>query len=506
MTFQTDVTLFTSSLNNHTSPLQKNLIKINEKGSLLTVMDLDKKELYQHTFFDFAEIFFLLTIVFIGTYMNIKGHLHHYHIRQLSSARGKINGRVNNHFHGGSFKIFIIHLSITDFFIMYAHGVIEAIWIYTKSWEFGNISCKFFKYFSTFSYYANAYMVTMIGMDRLISVYAKYNEKSTLRKYLMSASAWMVGGILAMPQIFIWQTYEPYKCYTQCVTIFAIAEHENLTEIDGYKIDKLKYIYELYHQIFVSWFPFIILLTTYILILVKIMKLSFETLQRLLPQFISKNKCVWNFSNRDRQSKKEETLSNAPSISEFELVPDFKFNTKKNYKMNLKDKKTDSIKESSIIDEIEEVVPFIDVNKKTKEKCITNLNKHRKKGDETMSDHYKDFSSSSFEIPRLSHASIRNTVASEISSTGSVILTSPNGIRRYYIPFWRRKWHFKIFTTAVLIVCVHFLIWLPYSTISVIRFIDEELYNYLSPTIGRFCETLILINSIINPMLYQLNK
>ncbi|CEF62462.1 Gonadotropin-releasing hormone receptor [Strongyloides ratti] len=466
-------------------------------------MELYKNDLYQHTIFDFAEIALLIIIVFIGTYMNIKGHLYHYHVRQLSTSRGKVNGRWSSQLGNGNFTIFMIHLSITDFFIMYAHGLIEAIWIYTKSWEFGNIFCKIFKYFSTFSYYANAYMVTMIGMDRLISVYTRYNQKSTslLRKYLMSASAWMVGGILAMPQIFIWQTYEPYKYYTQCVTIFAIAEHENITQIDGYKIKKLKYIYELYHQIFVNWFPFVVLLITYILILGKIMKVSFNTLERLLPQFINKKKIIEQ-SNKESKSGINEYLSNGTSASGCDFSLDFKNNDKINNKYKMIKKKSDCEKKSIEMKNMDESIPFINYNKK-----LTLIPKI--KIEESLSNNFESenkFSFSSLEIQNVSDTSIRNAINSETSLTDFAILRSPTNNKKYFIPFWRRKWHFKIFTTAILIVCVHFLIWLPYSTISIIRFFDEELYNYLSPNIGRFCETLILINSIINPIIYQLNK
>uniref|UniRef100_A0A0N4Z178 G_PROTEIN_RECEP_F1_2 domain-containing protein n=1 Tax=Parastrongyloides trichosuri TaxID=131310 RepID=A0A0N4Z178_PARTI len=481
---------------------------MNDK-SFLTIFELNKTELYQYSYFDYAEITCLLIIVFIGTYMNINVYLYHHREIKLIEKNCELDfDQKRKNKKNAAFRIFMLNLSISDFFIMYTHGIIEAIWIFTKEWQFGNIGCKIFKYLSTSSYYINAIMVTMIGIDRLVSIYSKYTLKShdtSSRKYYMISFSWIFGATLGIPQLFLWKTYDPYKDYTQCVTVFAIAEHLNISKVHGYPTKFIKYSYEFYHHIFVCWIPSLIILIAYILIISKIIKISIQTVDKIIPRYFYHRKLRKQNKIKNKSSVNE-SQSNVISLSRTDTLSEIKSSENKCPRICKAKQYFENEKLSISVKENEESIPLNEINKENSQLTIINENSTNLIRQTRKITSFKKLSFFKFETPKGSYSSNQHTIISDVSLSGSIIVISPNGTKSFYIPFWKRQWHSKIFTTSLLIIIAHFFIWLPYTAISMVRFVDEDVYNNLSSNVGRFCETLILINSIINPILYQIKK
>jgi hypothetical protein len=104
-------------------------------------------------------------------------------------------------------------------------------------------------------------------------------------------------------------------------------------------------------------------------------------------------------------------------------------------------------------------------------------------------------------------------------------------------PIWRRQLRSKVFLRALLIVAAHCAFWLPYNckphffpfipqiwafflippilasnispiilVLNLLRFADESLYSWLVEKGALLVEDLIVMNAMINPILYGYGK
>lgn len=89
-------------------------------------------------------------------------------------------------------------------------------------------------------------------------------------------------------------------------------------------------------------------------------------------------------------------------------------------------------------------------------------------------------------------------------------------------PLWRRQLRSKVFIRALLIVAAHCAFWLPYNcentfinsfrikhpilVLNLLRFIDEPMYESLVEKGALLVEDLIVMNAMINPVLYGYGK
>lgn len=82
-------------------------------------------------------------------------------------------------------------------------------------------------------------------------------------------------------------------------------------------------------------------------------------------------------------------------------------------------------------------------------------------------------------------------------------------------PIWRRQLRSKVFLRALLIVAAHCAFWLPYNcetfaqflhkfilVLNLLRFTDDKLYSWLVEKGALLVEDLIVMNAMINPILY----
>lgn len=74
--------------------------------------------------------------------------------------------------------------------------------------------------------------------------------------------------------------------------------------------------------------------------------------------------------------------------------------------------------------------------------------------------------------------------------------------RTQTLPIWRRQLRSRVFLISLTVIAAHIALWLPYNIISTSRFISFEFFTWASEHGGRFLEDLIIVNSLINPIIY----
>ena len=76
---------------------------------------------------------------------------------------------------------------------------------------------------------------------------------------------WLIAGIAALPQIFVWETYRPSsENWEQCVTVFAIKIHKLPTDSPiRNEINFHSMLYEAYHQAMSFWLPLSVTFSCY---------------------------------------------------------------------------------------------------------------------------------------------------------------------------------------------------------------------------------------------------
>ncbi len=72
------------------------------------------------------------------------------------------------------------------------------------------------------------------------------------------------------------------------------------------------------------------------------------------------------------------------------------------------------------------------------------------------------------------------------------------------MPAWRLQMRSKLFRTTGLLVLAYALLWLPYNILSLISFLDRELSLKLDDH-ANLLKFLILLNAVLNPILYRWN-
>jgi hypothetical protein len=74
--------------------------------------------------------------------------------------------------------------------------------------------------------------------------------------------------------------------------------------------------------------------------------------------------------------------------------------------------------------------------------------------------------------------------------------------RRTAMLTWRQQLRSRVFRKTLMIVIFHLILWLPYNLLSAVKYIDASLYTRLTDRGFRLIEDLIIVNSLINPLLY----
>uniref|UniRef100_A0A183CWP0 G_PROTEIN_RECEP_F1_2 domain-containing protein n=1 Tax=Gongylonema pulchrum TaxID=637853 RepID=A0A183CWP0_9BILA len=64
-----------------------------------------------------------------------------------------------------------LHLNIADLLTMFIYTPTQIIWMSTFQWYGGDLLCRICKFFYTFSFYLNSFVIAAIAVDRARSAY-----------------------------------------------------------------------------------------------------------------------------------------------------------------------------------------------------------------------------------------------------------------------------------------------------------------------------------------------
>jgi hypothetical protein len=262
---------------------------------------------------------------------------------------------------------------------------------------------------------------------------------------LLLSLAWFFAVTFALPQLFVWTTLD-MGGWTQCTTIWDVSEFlDGDTESVNFSIPIWKLLYETLHQLAVFWGPFLMLLISYLLIVVKVLRYTLRTPDRFTHSSLSKKKRYKeSLSLREKRRAKvalipvpsrSHTLGMAPSLAFF----------------------NSPIREN----------PSLPLNPTYAHRMSLRVNRE--------------------------HAKRRTSERPESRTRLHSISTQ----------VWKSQLRSKVFITSLVIVLAHFIFWLPYNLLNTVRFFDAQLYDSIATDAWAvLLEDLIILNSLVNPLLY----
>uniref|UniRef100_A0A183BTK4 G_PROTEIN_RECEP_F1_2 domain-containing protein n=1 Tax=Globodera pallida TaxID=36090 RepID=A0A183BTK4_GLOPA len=184
------------------------------------------------------------------------------------------------------------HISQLQFRFIYTLS--QIIWMISYQWHSGDLLCRLCKFFHTFGFYLNSFIVACFAIDRFLGTRNLNNPSGTLvahrRVKRMLAVAWGLATFLSIPQCFIFRVFEPSELpnFRQCTPIWTIlgyeldiklglmqgdwqdeAKNERRRELIEQFEEVLKWerAYNLAHLLFVFWIPSLIIAVSYTSIL-----------------------------------------------------------------------------------------------------------------------------------------------------------------------------------------------------------------------------------------------
>ncbi|KAI6190500.1 Gonadotropin-releasing hormone receptor [Aphelenchoides bicaudatus] len=167
---------------------------------------------------------------------------------------------------------------------MFIYTTSQIIWM----WYGGDFLCRVCKFFHTFSFYLNSFVVACIAIDRVFGTYNLSTLKASQRSYLrcrrMLTVTWICAFCFSLPQSFVFRVFEPpgMENFKQCTPIWTIilneidmqskirqlstVEFQQLVE-QVHQVQLWERIYNIFHLLFVFWIPALIIVASYITVL-----------------------------------------------------------------------------------------------------------------------------------------------------------------------------------------------------------------------------------------------
>ncbi|CAG5125776.1 unnamed protein product, partial [Candidula unifasciata] len=110
--------------------------------------------------------------------------------------------------------VFIFHLSIADLLVAIFNILPQLIWDITGTFYGGDALCRYIKFMQIYVMYLSTYMLVMTAIDRYRAVchpLSAFNSSSKTTIYAMIWAAYVISGILSLPQPIIFKIQEPEK-------------------------------------------------------------------------------------------------------------------------------------------------------------------------------------------------------------------------------------------------------------------------------------------------------
>ncbi|VDK22291.1 unnamed protein product [Anisakis simplex] len=99
-------------------------------------------------------------------------------------------------------------------------------------WYGGDVLCRVCKFFYTFSFYLNSFVIAGIAIDRACSAYKinslKAFESANRRVFRTLVAAYAGATIFSIPQIFIFRVFQPLELvdFRQCTPVWTTIAYE----------------------------------------------------------------------------------------------------------------------------------------------------------------------------------------------------------------------------------------------------------------------------------------
>ncbi|XP_066967460.1 oxytocin receptor-like [Macrobrachium rosenbergii] len=115
--------------------------------------------------------------------------------------------------------LFMLHLSLADLLVALLNILPQLIWDITYRFRGSDLLCRLVKYAQVFVLYVSTYMLVFMAIDRARAVQG--NGRGSLRSArLMIVGAWVLGLILAVPQIMLFAMREAEPGIQDCWVVF----------------------------------------------------------------------------------------------------------------------------------------------------------------------------------------------------------------------------------------------------------------------------------------------
>ncbi|KAL3083007.1 hypothetical protein niasHS_010809 [Heterodera schachtii] len=197
-------------------------------------------------------------------------------------------------FNSSQITLLKLHLNIADLITMFIYTLSQIIWMISYQWYSGDLLCRLCKFFHTFGFYLNSFIVACFAMDRFLGTRNLNNPSGTFvahrRVKRMLAVAWLLATFLSVPQCFVFRVFEPSELpnFRQCTPIWTILGYELDVELSQMRGDwqdeakngrrrqlieqfeevlKWERAYNLAHLLFVFWIPSLVIAVSYMSIL-----------------------------------------------------------------------------------------------------------------------------------------------------------------------------------------------------------------------------------------------
>ncbi|CAD5230854.1 unnamed protein product [Bursaphelenchus xylophilus] len=376
-----------------------------------------------------------------------------------------------------------LNLNIADLLTMFVYTTSQIIWMVTYQWYGGDFLCRLCKFFHTFGFYLNSFVVACIAIDRVFGTYnlstLKASRRSYMRCWKMLVVAWVFAFFLSVPQSFVFRVFEPPGMgnFKQCTPVWTIISYEidiqistqKLTPIENkdlierfHQVLRWERIYNIAHLLFVFWVPALIIVASYALVLC------------LLNQFTPKSvgESTWKSSLMEclftsGRYKKPSSPTNS-------------------YDCEAKTPTT------TPRPSVAEVPPSLVVSLRQEPDATTNcLNVEKKKSLSSYRD--RSMSGSSLKLENGSNGTHRSSIATP-RMVGQFALQTITLARQ------RAK------RQAAFIIVAYLTFWTPYNLLAVMNTLapSEGTLKQVASVTLPFLNSLIVVNPIVNPLIYGL--
>ncbi|XP_063596292.1 oxytocin receptor-like [Penaeus indicus] len=117
--------------------------------------------------------------------------------------------------------LFMLHLSLADLMVALFNILPQLIWEITYRFQGSDLLCRLIKYAQVFVLYVSTYMLVFMAVDRVRAVQG--SGRGSLRAArLMIAGAWLVGLVLATPQVLLFAVREIEPGVKDCWVVFEL--------------------------------------------------------------------------------------------------------------------------------------------------------------------------------------------------------------------------------------------------------------------------------------------